>query len=67
MMEFFEYKNRYNQISFRYAIGKSLIQGNEIHPYHEILYYMKGNALFMSDRFEEKLSEGTLLIIPKLM
>ncbi len=39
--------------------------GVETHPYYEILYYMKGDAVFLSEQFEEKLSEGTLLIIPK--
>lgn len=61
----FENKLTYKQISFRYAKGKSLVEGNETHPYHEILYYIKGNATFLSERFEEKLSDGTLLIIPK--
>lgn len=64
-MNTFERKISYNKISFRYARGKSLVRGNEIHPYHEILYYMKGNATLLSERSEETLEENTLLIIPK--
>lgn len=41
------------------------MSGDEIHPYHEILYYMKGDAAFLSEQFEEVLEENTLLIIPK--
>ncbi len=61
----FEEKTIYNQISFRYAKGNSLQSGNEIHSYHEILYYIDGDATFLSADFKEELSKGTLLIIPK--
>lgn len=63
--------NRYEQqlhchgISFRYSKGASHMEGNEIHPYHEILYYMGGNATFVSEKFKEVLTPGTLLLIPK--
>lgn len=67
MDNFFEKKTNYNQISFRYAKGRSLQSGNEIHSYHEILYYMDGEATFLSADFKEELSKGTLLIIPKEM
>lgn len=66
-MNNFEEKKSYNQISFRYAKGKSLRNGNEIHPYHEILYYIDGGATLLSANFKEELSPGTLLIIPKEM
>lgn len=64
-MNTFENKLTVNNITFRYAKGKSLAEGNEIHPYNEILYYMGGEATFLSEKFREKLEEGTLLIIPK--
>ena len=65
MDNYFEQKYTYNQISFRYAKGKSLEIGNEIHSYHEILYYIDGDATFLSEGFKEKLNSETLLIIPK--
>ena len=65
MENFYEEKLTYNQISFRYSKGKSHMTGNEIHPYHEILYYMDGDASFLSEKYQEDLSTGTLLLIPK--
>ena len=64
MENFYEEKLTYNQISFRYSKGKSHMTGNEIHPYHEILYYMDGDASFLSEKYQEDLSTGTLLLIP---
>lgn len=61
----FENKVSYNQILFRYAKGKSLVDGYEIHPYNEILYYMGGGGKLLTENFEENLKEGTLIIIPK--
>jgi len=39
--------------------------GNEIHPFHEILYYIDGDAVFLSEKYQEPLSKGSLLLIPK--
>ena len=64
-MNNFEKNFKHNKIAFRYAKGKSLVSGDEIHSYYEILYYMKGNATFLSEQFEEELDENTLIIIPK--
>ena len=61
----FEFIKKCNQIKFRYARGKSIESGNEIHEYHEILYYMDGDATFLSENYYEELTKGTLLIIPK--
>ena len=55
----------YNEIFFRYSRSHSLMEGNEIHPYHEILYYLGGEATFICEGHQEPLSPGTLLIIPK--
>lgn len=64
-MNTFERIVNYNKMTFRYAKGKSLVTGDEIHPCYEILYYMKGNAIFLSEQFEKTLEEGSLIIIPK--
>ncbi len=64
-MNTFENKLTVNGISFRYAKGKSLANGNEIHSYNEILYYMGGEATFLSEKFREKLVPETLIVIPK--
>lgn len=65
MNPLFEEKLVHNQITYRYSKGKSHVDGKEIHPYHEILYYMGGDVTFVSEKFREKLSPGTLLLIPK--
>lgn len=52
-------------VTFRYARGKSIRAGSEIHAYHEMLYYMGGGATFLSEHFQETLAEDTLLLIPK--
>ena len=61
----FENKKSYENVFFRYAKGPSIASGNEIHPYNEILYYIDGEATFLSEKFSEKLENGTLLVIPK--
>lgn len=65
MNNYFEKKLSYNQISFRYTKGQSYYEGNEFHPYHEILYYIDGDATFLSEEFREDLRKCTLMIIPK--
>lgn len=65
MNTFFEETLTYNKIFFGYKKGKSLFSGNEIHPYHEILYYLDGDATFVSDKFNHRLTPGSLIIIPR--
>ncbi len=65
MSNYFEKIYKYNGITFRYAKGKSLRFGNEIHNYHEILYYIDGDAFFMSENIKEKLNKESLIIVPK--
>ncbi len=36
-----------------------------MHPYHEIVYYLDGNADFCTETFQEKQGRGTLVFIPK--
>lgn len=64
-MNNFEYKYISNQRVFRYAKGKSLMRGDEIHSYYEILYYMGGDACLLTEKFETAIQENSLIIIPK--
>jgi len=64
-MDTFEYKYRDNNAFFRYAKGESLMRGDEIHPFYEILYYMGGDATLLTEKFESKLNNNSLIIIPK--
>lgn len=52
-------------VTFRYSRGRSLASGKELHPHHEILYYLGGDAEFLSAEYHFHPAEGTLLVIPK--
>ena len=54
-----------NEIKFKYAKGMRDIIGNEIHPYHEIFFFIGGEADFISESGTEKLLPFTTVIIPK--
>lgn len=64
MNSIFEKTLTYNQISFCYSKGPE-IREREIHPYHEILYYIDGDVTFLSEIFQKELKSGTLIVIPK--
>lgn len=65
MKKNFEKRITSNDILYRYARGKSLASGYEIHPYNEVLFYMDGGGRLLTESFEENLRSGTLIIIPK--
>ncbi len=54
-----------NEIRFKYAKGMRDIVGKELHIYHEIFFFMDGDAEFISEQGSTKLSPFTTLIIPK--
>ena len=41
------------------------IYGKEFHTFHEIFLFLGGDAVFTSDSMQEKLSPGTLVMIPR--
>lgn len=52
-------------VTFRYSVGRSLARGKEFHPHHEMLYYLGGNAEFLSTEYHTRPQSGTLFVIPK--
>ncbi len=64
MNNYFNKVITYNEISLNYCRTSS-ISDREIHNYHEILYYMDGGAVFLTDNYQQILKPGTLIIIPK--
>ena len=44
---------------------KPSLERRDMHPYHEILYYLDGDATFICERFRKRLAPKTLLIIPR--
>ena len=55
---------KHNGIKFSY-MRKPVIEEREIHTYHEILYYLDGDAQLVTVKSRQKLKKGTLVIIPR--
>ncbi|MBQ1212621.1 MAG: helix-turn-helix transcriptional regulator [Clostridia bacterium] len=53
------------EIKFKYAKGMRDIVGKEIHKYHEIFFFLGGDAVFTSERGKIPLIPYTAVIIPK--
>lgn len=64
MNNYFENKINYNQISF-YLTDKPTIDERQIHPYHEILFFIDGNAELLSTNGHHSLKESSIIIIPE--
>lgn len=64
MDNYFEFKKEFRGIKFCYS-RKPVIDEREIHTYHEILFYLGGKATFICDGFTKKLSQGSLIVIPR--
>ena len=65
METFFSKEIQYRQTHFRYSRGPSLRKGHEIHPHHEIIYYIDGDATFISGNSCTVLEKNTLIFVPK--
>ena len=53
-----------DNITFKHAKGASTETGNEFHTFHEIIYFMDGDARFISENMQIPLKPNTLIIIP---
>lgn len=51
-------------VDFLYSESDEMLE-REIHNYHELLYYVDGNATFRTENFRRKLKKSTLAFIPK--
>ena len=65
MNDQFEYNAEFYGTRIRYARGRSIREGNEIHSYHEILFFIKGGGRLFTEDFEATLDAPTLCILPK--
>ena len=52
-------------ILFKHARGVSDRSGKEFHAFHEIIYYLDGEAEFVSEKLHMPLQPETLIVIPK--
>ena len=53
-----------DSITFKYAKGASSETGKEFHSFHEIIYFMGGEANFISESIQTTLKPNTLIVIP---
>ena len=60
----FEFKHSIRGVDFQYACGP-IVGEREIHPYHEILYYIDGDATLLTEGFDKKPRQGTVILIPR--
>lgn len=59
------YEKRRSYQSVQFCISKGTkIEDREIHSYHEILFYMGGDAVFLTESYRKMLKPATLLFIP---
>jgi len=61
-----EYKHEldYRGVWFGHLKGSSFRRGNEIHPYHEIIWFLKARGKILCEQFEAELCDNSLLVIP---
>ena len=52
-------------LHFKHAYGAAARNDREFHPFHEFVYFIHGNTLFLSDSVSRVLEEKTLIFIPK--
>ncbi len=64
MKNIFDYKTSYNGICFQLT-NKLIPDEREIHAYHEILYFIEGDVVLLTENRQEKLKNNSLIIIPK--
>jgi len=64
-MEPFSHVIQGEDLYFRHSYGVSVRNDREFHPFHEIVYFLHGNTLFLSDSVSRMLEEKTLVFIPK--
>jgi len=55
----------YKGVRFAHLKGDSFMKGNEIHPYHEIICFLKVKGKFLCEQFEFPLSDNSMFVIPK--
>lgn len=65
MKSTFEEIIKTSDVNFKYAKGKSERQGIEIHPYHEIIYFLSGDVTLFARNQKLKIKDNSLIIIPK--
>lgn len=50
---------------FKYAKGKPAVSGKEFHDYYEIVLFLEGHSVLISEKIRLVLSPGTVVFVPK--
>ncbi len=65
MNTLFEHYIKTEDITFKYARGRSAKFGKEFHVFHEIILFMGGSAEFITESIHTKIAPDSLIVIPK--
>lgn len=65
MKQIFTHNIDLDGIHFRHTRGSSNILGKEFHIFHEIIYFLGGDAEFISENLHMRPTPGTLIVVPK--
>lgn len=65
MENFFEHYFESNGLHLKYARSAPSVRGQELHDYHEFVFFLGGKVRFTSKTIQQNLKVGNMLIIPK--
>ncbi len=63
--ELFEYYIESERFHLKYAKGEPTRKDEEFHDYHEFVFFIRGNAYFLSKNIQQQLPHGCVVAIPK--
>ena len=63
MKNTFSYSHEFESIKFHFLKTENIAE-REIHDYHELLFYIGGNATLSTETFKQKLENNSLIFIP---
>jgi AraC-like DNA-binding protein len=65
MQDFFEHYFEHEGIHIKYSRSAPSMRGQEFHNYCEFVFFLGGNAKFISKNIHTKLTPGNIIFIPK--
>ena len=65
MESLFEYYIESDNLHLKYAKGEPAVRKQEFHNYNEFVLFINGNASLISKNIQQKLTHGSLILIPK--
>lgn len=65
MEQLFEHYIENQIFHLKYAKGEPSVKNREFHNYHEFVFFMEGEAYFISKNIQQELLPGSLIVIPQ--